>query len=274
MISNPVFLRVLIYSILLGVIGIMLHLLAKHMTYPAPDLPLPANPPSPWTRVTVPHESDPVLCWLAEPSNLDAKAPLLVFFHGNGENLATLAMSGTLDALLRLRAHVMVVEFPGYDQRGTSASEASLTRAGTAAATWFQAQHPNCPLILAGWSLGAGVAVACAPRLPFAPQRLILLSPWTSLRDVAAAHFPRFLVALVLRERYPSKETAAQIHCPVLIIHGEEDLVIPFSQGEILSRCFPGEVSFVPVPDGGHNDILSRPMVWNAIASFVQTGGS
>ena len=128
-------------------------------------------------------------------------------------------------------------------------------------------QHPDRPRVVCGWSLGAAVAFYLASKHE-SVDGLIAISAWTSLRDVAAIHFPNWLVGLALRESYDSVAIAGQIQQPTLLIHGTRDPIIPVEQGRRLAAAVP-DADWLEQESAGHNDLLSYPDVWQAIRLFV-----
>jgi pimeloyl-ACP methyl ester carboxylesterase len=131
-------------------------------------------------------------------------------------------------------------------------------------------------VIVCGWSLGAALSLATAARHPGEVQGVAVLSPWTSLADVARHHFPPILVRALLRETYDSLAAARQVTVPALVIHGEEDDLIPAEQGRRIADALAGpadRIRWVPVPGAGHNDLLAQPMVWEELARFFSSFG-
>lgn len=245
---------------------IVLTFLPRAMLYPAPPVPVPPPPP-PWREVIVPLAGDRHVhgWWCPEG---DAGATLL-FFHGNGESLATLGYGGFLEQLAALGGATLVIDYPGYGRSPGRPSETGLHAAADGALAFAESQRPKRQVVAFGWSLGAAVAVPLAARAGGRVHGLIAASPWTRLEDVAAVHFPRFLVRLLLRERYDSLAAAPAIHCPVLVLHGAQDGVIPAEQGRRLAASLAGSTRHVELDGAGHNDLFSHPRVWLEVASFL-----
>ena len=198
-----------------------------------------------------------------------AGGPTLVFFHGNGEQVADF-----VPELARWRAGgvgVLAVEYPGYGGAPGSPSEASLFRAARAAVAHLHGTLgvPVEQTVLFGRSLGTGVATQLASE--GAGQRLLLVSPFTSLAEVGQRTFPFLPVRWLLRDRFDSAALAPRVQLPVLILHGTRDEVVPFALGQALAGRFPQAV-FQPVPGAGHNDILDRPEVVLALLQFARGG--
>jgi pimeloyl-ACP methyl ester carboxylesterase len=89
-----------------------------------------------------------------------------------------------------------------------------LTEAAYAAFARIRESFPENPKIICGWSLGAAVAFQAAARYDEEIDGFIALSSWSSLPDVAAEHYPRWMVNFLLKEQYNSLEAARRIHCP------------------------------------------------------------
>jgi pimeloyl-ACP methyl ester carboxylesterase len=194
--------------------------------------------------------------------------PVLIFFHGNGENLETLKWTGLFDHLLSLQAPILVVEYPGYGRSPGVPSESSLKGAAERSLDWVASRHPDRGIVPTGWSLGAAVALYLAAARPDRVRGLIAMSPWTSLAAVAEIHFPRWLVGLGLREDYDSLGLVDQIAVPALMMHGSMDRIIPVEQGRQLAAELTDSV-WVEVGAAGHNDLLSSPVVWQEMSQFV-----
>jgi len=192
----------------------------------------------------------------------------MIFFHGNGENLETMKWTGLYEQLAALGVPLLVVDYPGYGRSTGQPSEESLKSAAAAALKWTREQYPNRGLVPCGWSLGAALAVHLAAAMPREVDGLVAISPWTSMHEVANAHFPRWLVTMGLRERYDSLAAASLIDSPALILHGTVDRIIPAAQGQRLAASLQ-TARWVPVEGAGHNDLLAFAVVWQEIDHFV-----
>lgn len=199
-------------------------------------------------------------------SLLEGDGPVVVHFHGNGEQVAHL---GFLAREFNLRGVGFVaVEYPGYPGAGGEPSEASLLAAAEAALTALSTTHgvAKSRLVLEGQSVGTGVAVAMAAKGWGA--RLVLLSPYTSLPDVGARTFSWMPVRLLMRDRFDSLSRVQSVTVPTLVVHGRRDEVIPFELGaQLASAISRGEL--LAVDDAGHNDLWDRDQVIRRVMDFV-----
>jgi uncharacterized protein len=183
-------------------------------------------------------------------------APTIVHFHGNGEELADMT---DFVALFRSRGFgVLAVEYPGYGlSKPGDPNETAIYEDAEVALRDLVENKDVSPatIVLSGQSLGTGVAVEMAQRGHGA--RVVLLSPFTSIVDVANGIFPILPNRWLVRDVFDSAKKAPGIRKPVLVAHGTDDEVIPFALGRRLAALFPN-ARFVPLENGRHNDLFLR----------------
>lgn len=270
-----------IVLIVLGVMVVflllrMLDAFVRQSVYPAPPIRVPPAP-APFEEVALDLPAgERIVAWAHADPALPPGRPAVVFFHGNGENLETMRMAGTFEELARLRVAWIAVDYPGYGRSTGSPSEEGLMAGADAAVAWLRERHPGRPVVLCGWSLGAATAIGTAARHPEQVRGLIALSPWTSLPDVARLHFPGFMVQSMLREKYDSLSAARKVRVPALVIHGDQDNLIPAAQGREVAGALQGTTRWVSIPWAGHNDLLARDEAWKEMERFLEglAGGS
>ncbi len=194
--------------------------------------------------------------------------PVVAYFHGNGEDLAD---SIPMISLLRsLGMGVLAVEYPGYGIAGGSPSEQGAYAAAQSALIWLRTEQGigDDRVVLLGQSLGTGVAAEMARRGLGA--RVVLISPFTSTLAMARRLF-LFVPASLVRHKFDTQSKAPAIDVPVLILHGTEDEVVPYSMGERLARVFPN-ARLVTIPGGQHDDLLTLHAIEirDALAPFLR----
>ncbi len=240
--------------------------IARPLLYPAPQLQVPEAPRG-IEEVTVTFDELQVVSWLKRAEQSDA--PVILFFHGNGENLASLHGYGQFEEFSkRLDCHFWAIDYPGYGRSQGSPSEETLVGSGLAWVQKARETFTEQPLVVVGWSLGAAVSSQVVAQSKTKVDGLVLISAWHDLHSLASEHFPGFLVSLLLSDKYESYRAAASIPLNTLLIHGAHDNIIPHSQGQRLAGAFASN-KFVTINNAGHNDIFSRENVWQEISAKI-----
>ncbi len=194
----------------------------------------------------------------------------VVVFNGNAGNRAY-----RVPLALALRRHNMAVLL--FDYRGYGGNPGTPTEAGLAADV--RAAHAyllsrsdvdSARIIYFGESLGSAVAVTLAVEHP--PAALILRSPFTSLADLGQFHYPFLPVRWLLRDRFASIERMHQVRCPLLVIAGARDRIVPAEQSQSLYEAAMSPKALRVVPDADHNDdeLLAGPEVVEAVVQFLR----
>ncbi|MFL6820517.1 MAG: alpha/beta hydrolase [Bradyrhizobium sp.] len=176
---------------------------------------------------------------------------VVLYFPGNGDYLA--ARVGRLRAVTSDGTGLVALSYRGYaGSTGTPSEQGLLADAG-AAYTFTAARYAADRIVVWGFSLGSGVAVAMAADHPLG--KVILEAPYTSIVDVAATVFPAMPVRWLARDPFRSDQRVSRVSAPLLIMHGAKDAVIALSFGERLFALAPGPKKFVRFPEGGHDDL-------------------
>jgi pimeloyl-ACP methyl ester carboxylesterase len=245
---------VVIGAVLYAGLCVLARLTFRKMLYPAP-------PPRPFVAAGVPtidllelRASDGVAvhaAFVAPPPG----ARTVVFFHGNGEQIAD---SVPLARDLAQRGFgVALVEYRGYGpSSGPTPTETGIYLDAEAVLDALAARGiAPAGVTLWGTSLGSGVAAEMARRGRGAA--LVLVTPYTSVPAVASRIAPFLPTRLCVADHFDTLAKAADIRVPTLVIHGDRDEVIPYDMGELLARTIVG-ARFISVPGGHHNDLFDR----------------
>lgn len=182
----------------------------------------------------------------------DAERGLLLFFHGNAGNISHRLES--IEIFNRLGLSVLIVDYRGYGRSGGRPSENGTYR--DAAAVWRYAtrelKRSPGEIVIFGRSLGASIAAQLASTAPQSPAALIVESPFTSAPDMAQRAYPYLPARWLTRFNYPTREYVTEADCPVLVIHSEDDEIIPFDLGREVYEAAVEPKQFL-VLRGGHN---------------------
>ena len=176
-------------------------------------------------------------------------ANALLYFGGNAEDVAANLPSFSTafpDYALYL------LHYRGYGGSSGQPSEETLHSDALALFDKIRAEHAN--VVVVGRSLGSGVAIRLASVRPV--SRLVLVTPFDSLQELAVQQFPYVPVRWLLLDKFESWRYAPLVSAPTAILAAEFDEVIPRSSTDLLYSRFTGGVaSYRVIAGAGHNSI-------------------
>lgn len=189
---------------------------------------------------------------------------VVFFLHGNGGSLEEW-VTGT-EFYRRTKFDLFIIDYRGYGKStGRITSEAQLHADVSAVWKAIAPEYAGRKVVLYGRSLGTGLATWLATQVE--ADLLVLVSPYSSLRDAAREHY-RWVPPFVLRYPMRTDLWLPRVRMPVLMLHGDRDAVIGIDHAERLKALRP-DADFVRLPGVGHNDVhLSREYV-EALAKKV-----
>lgn len=172
----------------------------------------------------------------------------VLFTHGNAEDL------GSNSEFFRMLTQQGLAVF-SWDYRGYGASEGRATEANVYADAEAAYAHlteklgvPPDRIIVHGRSLGGAPALHIAATKPVAG--LVLESPFTTAFRVLTR------VPLYPFDRFRNVDRIHNVKCPSLVIHGDQDRIIPFAHGQEVHRRLPEPKRALWVKGADHNDLL------------------
>lgn len=186
-------------------------------------------------------------------------ADAVLYFGGNAEDV-----SASLPELAgAFPDHALyLLHYRGYGGSSGSPSEAALHADALAAFDRVHAEHARVTVV--GRSLGSGVAIRLAAVRPVA--RLVLVSPYDSIEELASRQFPFLPVRWLLRDKFESWRHAPLVRAPTTVVVAERDEIIPVaSSARLLSRFAEGIARWQVVPGVGHNSISGSPAYLSAL---------
>ncbi|XP_077351078.1 lysophosphatidylserine lipase ABHD12 [Festucalex cinctus] len=230
-------------------------------------------------------------------STLSSAHPAILYLHGNTGTRGGDHRVELYKVLSSSGYHVLAFDYRGWGDSDGWPSEGGMTADALLVYGWLKERRGPRQVYIWGHSLGTGVATNLARRLCDAgspPDALILESPFTNIREEARSHpfatvyryLPGFdwffLDAITANDiRFANDDNVNHISCPVLILHAEDDHVVPFRLGKKLyeaaasSRSLSGhKVQFVAFPSSlayRHKLIYSSPRLPHILRDFLAT---
>lgn len=242
----------LVFAVVYGIAVMALYFLQRWLIYhPDPTRYIPAQHRLANVEEVTLKTSDGerIVAWYSPPK---PGKPTLLYFHGNGGGLLT--RSDRISLFTEAGFGLFMPAYRGYSGSTGLPSEKAIIADATLAYNYLLKQGiPAERIVLYGESLGTGVAVQVAAS--HCVGALVLDSPYTSLVDVAKGTYFFVPVELLMADRYDSKAYINRVHAPLLIMHGEKDVVVPPRLSEKLFMEANEPKERVVIPGAGHSDI-------------------
>jgi fermentation-respiration switch protein FrsA (DUF1100 family) len=179
----------------------------------------------------------------------------IIFFHGNADSLYSAAPIA--DPYIADGYGFLLAEYRGYSGLPGRPTESGLYNDGRAYIQGLVGKGiASKNIILFGHSLGTGVAVQLAQE--FDVRGVMLLAPFLSIPKLARVHFPIFPASFLVLDRFDNETKISKIHAPLLIVNGDNDQVVPPSQGARLYELANQPKEFHSLAGRGHNDAFDQ----------------
>lgn len=146
-----------------------------------------------------------------------------------------------------------MVDYRGMGKSSGRRTESTLYNDAQHIYRWLEEKYGEERIVLYGRSMGSGVAARIASWNQ--PKMLILDSPYLSFLYQVRRYGFWLPLRWLLKYKIRTDHFIRKITCPVFILHGKKDRLIPFSQSEALKEEAPGVVNLLPIDEAGHNDL-------------------
>ena len=157
------------------------------------------------------------------------KFKTILFLHGNAGSLENRIHK--INHFEDMNINFLLLSWRGFSGNKGKPTEKGLYQDARSAVKWLVKQgviEEN--IIIYGESLGTGITTEIAQNKNFAG--IILETHFTSMVAAGKSKYPIFPIKLLLKDKYESDKKIKNIKSPVLIMHGEEDQIVPFWMGE------------------------------------------
>ena len=203
--------------------------------------------------------------WFIPPKTRGGR--VIVVFHGAYINVAMAA--SVVKYFLTDRYGVFLCEYRGFGGSPGTPTEEGVYKDARAGLKWLTDNgYGTDRLIFYGASLGTGIAVQMAVEQQ--PPLLILHSPFSSVADVAKSRFPFYPVDLLLKDRFDNASKIGQVKSNILIIHGDQDDIVPIKFARNLFNDARGKKNFITARGAAHIDLLFQyPEVFKMINDWI-----
>lgn len=243
-------------------LGVLLVLLAleNHFLFPAASREQWFAPPGELHAIDVEllsSDGNTIHAWWTQPDGWTPERGVIHYSHGNGGNLSGRGLN-----LVRWRREldraVFIYDYPGYGKSSGKPTEAGCYAAGEAAYRYLveEKKVPAQEVILLGSSLGGAIATELATHHEC--RALLLCSPFTSFPDMAQKTFPWLPARWLVSNKLDNLAKIDKVGCPVFIVHGTADGLVPFWMGERLFERAKEPKRFLRLEGYGHAHPVQR----------------
>ena len=178
----------------------------------------------------------------------DRDKKVLIYCHGNAEDLT--AIDDRFLGVLPKDYAVATFDYPGYGLSSGSPSEGGCYESALRLYDWLVSERGFCgdDIVVVGYSIGSGVATELATRRKVAGLWL----------EAAFLSAPRAVtrMRLLLVDPFQNVSKIQSLKCPLMMLHGTSDRIVPYAQGATLFDAAPQPKRFITVEGAGHLDIL------------------
>ncbi len=191
---------------------------------------------------------------------------VLIYYHGNAGSACDRA---EIKHLFENKGYSLIfVEYAGYSNDNKKPSR-NLFLANAVDIANFVRQEKFSEVVVYGQSLGASIASYYSTIAP--TDALILVSPFSSLTELAQSLYPFYPVKFLLREKYDNLTWTKNFQGRLLILHGEQDQTIPphFSR-QLFDSINTTDKNYFFIPNANHNNLWFSSIFQTKIQGFLQ----
>lgn len=193
---------------------------------------------------------------------------LVIYFHGN-----TRSIKGWSKYARDFTQHgydVLMVDYRGFGKSTGKRSEEALKQDAQHVYNQMRARYgyKEANIVIYGRSLGSGFA--CKLASSNKPRMLILDAPYYSFSYVTNRFLPFLPLGFILRFKLRTDLWIRYVRCPIYIIHGTKDWLIPYRSSVRLAKLVPLTARLIPIYGGGHNNLPSFPEYHQKLAEILK----
>ncbi|KAL5009155.1 hypothetical protein ScPMuIL_014736 [Solemya velum] len=221
--------------------------------------------------------------------------PIILYLHGNANTRAASHRIQLYKLLQDMDYHVVALDYRGYGDSLGQPTEDGLVSDSGVVYRWIQQKRGKSPVFIWGHSLGTGVTVKLTSQLcktGESPSGVVLEAPFNNILDAVRSiylsqpykiipGFDKVFLDTVRKNdiHFASDESVKDVTSPMLMLHAEDDWIVPFALGQKLYKVAleerppdSGPVEFVAFNSSynyGHKYIYTAPELPRIIRNFI-----
>jgi pimeloyl-ACP methyl ester carboxylesterase len=196
----------------------------------------------------------------------DKPKGLILYFHGNTRSIKGWAKYSR--DFYRYGYDVILVDYRGFGKSTGPRNEKEMLQDMQFVYEALAKQYSEQHLIVYGRSLGSGFAAKLASDNQ--PRYLILDSPYYNFTKVIERFLPFLPIRMVLRYQLRTDRWIVKVRCPIYILHGTRDRLIPIRHSERLQKLNPKRTTLIRILGGRHNNLPDFPEYHNFVRDILK----
>lgn len=184
-----------------------------------------------------------------KPEGIASKG-IVIYFHGNAGNLALWGLRA--ENFLSQGYQVVMYDYKGFGKSRGKRTEKSMYRTAEHVYQFTKTLGDFEQIVFYGISLGSGFATYLATKHPC--DQLILETPYYSILSMGQRMLPFLPIRWLLKYHVRTDLNLPKVSCPITLIHGDEDELIPFADSLKLKKENP-HIELITIQGGTHNDL-------------------
>lgn len=145
-----------------------------------------------------------------------------------------------------------VIDYRGFGKSTGKRTQTNIQKDVQIAYVYLKNHYAEEQITIYGRSIGTCFATNVAASNY--PKRLILDSPYFSMYHLARRFLPIFPVATLLKYPLRTYKYLPNVKCPIFIIHGEKDKLVPYRHTLLLNKLNQ-QSQIINIKKGGHNNL-------------------
>ena len=248
--------KIMIYCLLLYVlVGVVLFFFQRKLLY----FPTQSIPHS-YDQENISNENETIKVIVLNKGKKEA----FLYFGGNAESV----IYNAADFLKVFPLHTVYL----FNYRGYGGSTGQPTEKGIYSDALFlfdKIQNRHSKISIIGRSLGSGVATYLASKRSI--EKLVLITPFDSIKNVAQKKFPIYPMSLLIKDKFDSIGRVKHIQAKTIAVVAENDNVIPNKHAfRLISEFPPNQITVKIIAGSGHNDISDKPGYYDCLKTFIK----
>jgi len=219
-----------------------------------------------YDEVNIPYNKETILNIIRFKTNDSIAKGVVLYLHGNRKNISWYAKYA--GNFTRNGYEVWMLDYPGFGKSTGKFAEQELYGYALQLYKLARSKYKPGEIIIYGKSLGTCLASQLASVRDC--KYLILETPCYSMTSLVAHYFPIYPVSRMLHYHFPTNEYLKEVTAPIIIFHGTNDGVVPYSNSKRLIPVLKQNDEFVTIEGGSHNDLNNFPIFHQKLDSLLR----